>query len=59
MSSSSDGRNLKPGGSWEIELCFFFSIGINDEEEKGNLVSCEQESTETRQIYNLCGISCR
>ena len=53
MSSSSDGRNLKSGGSnWEIELGSF-SIGINDEEEKGNLVSCEQESTETRQLYNL------
>ena len=58
MSSSSDGRNLKTGGSWEIELGSF-SIGINDEEEKGNLVSCEQESTETRQSYNLHGISCR
>ena len=52
MSSSSDGWNLKPGGSWEIELGSF-SIEINDEEEKGNLVSCEQESTETRQLYNL------
>ena len=62
MSSSSDGWNLKPGGSWEIDLGSF-PIGINDEETKGTktqryylLLSCNHKSTLTRPLY---GISCR